>query len=175
MVSARIVVTAAHCIKNKSPDSQARTPDMSLFYLGKYNLENLAGDHYFIVSGVDRFDVHPDWNINDDKYDADIAIAILIRTIGFTKFIKPICLWTGSSSYEDLVGRKGTIAGWGKTEYSALATDRPKWTEIFIVDTLTCLRSNSAFNSLTSDRTFCAGDRNGSSGPCNGDSGELRV
>ena len=33
-----------------------------------------------------------------------------------------------------------------------------------------CLRSNIAFLSSTSNRTFCAGSRNGS-GPCNGDSG----
>jgi hypothetical protein len=36
-----------------------------------------------------------------------------------------------------------------------------------IVNEITCLRSNAAFVSITSHRTFCVGDRAGR-GPCQG-------
>lgn len=170
MVSTKVIVTAAHCIQNKD-DHTVKRPEDSQFYLGKHSLETLH-EQYFTTSGVSQFVVHPDWRYSDKRYDADIAIAILVRTVSFNKFVKPICMWSGSS-YEDLVGRRGTIVGWGKTEYSAVASDKPKWAEITVVSAATCLRSNSAFNKLTSDRTFCAGERDGRTGPCNGDSGEL--
>lgn len=116
--------------------------------------------------------VHPDWNPNDDKYDADIALAILIKVVNFNVFIMPICLWTDTSSYEDIEGKKGVVAGWGKTEFKAISTENPLWAEVKVVGTLACIRSYDAFNTITSDRTFCAGTLNGTHGPCNGDSGE---
>lgn len=64
------------------------------------------------------------------------------------------------------------MLGWGKTEFDAISTNQPKWTELPVVNELTCLRSNDAFNKLTSERTFCAGNKNGNTGPCNGDSGK---
>lgn len=67
---------------------------------------------------------------------------------------------------------KSQILGWGKTEISAESTERPKWSKIPVVDLLTCIRSENTFNTLTSDRTFCAGNRAGTDGPCNGDSGK---
>jgi hypothetical protein len=109
--------------------------------------------------------VHSDWNPNDDKYDADIAIVVLSRTITFNKFVKPICL---PSRVDEQLPSVGTVYGWGKTETHAISTDTPRWTEIPVVDQLTCLRSNDAFSKLTSDRTFCAGNRRGDSGPCSG-------
>lgn len=62
--------------------------------------------------------------------------------------------------------------GWGKTETDAISTSQPLWTEIPVVDEVTCIRSQDALNRLTSNRTFCAGNRDGTTGPCNGDSGK---
>lgn len=160
-------MTAAHCINYKK-DPTVRKADEASFYIGKHNLESLNGEKHYIISGVSQFILHPDWNFRDDRYDADIAIAVLYRTIIFTKFVKPICLWSQSSNYDDLVGKYGRVAGWGKTEFNAISTTTPNWTEVPVVDLITCLRSNDAFNQLTSDRTFCAGNRKGGSGPCSG-------
>lgn len=150
----------------------ARKASEATFFIGKHNLETFNSDRNHIISSVTQFIIHPQWKPEDDRYDADIAIAVLTRTVTFSKFIKPICLWTATTSYADLVGRKGIVAGWGKTEFQAASTAQPKWAEIPVVNELTCLRSNVAFSSLTSDRTFCAGLRNGSTGPCSGDSGK---
>lgn len=170
-MSTKLIVTAAHCIQNKK-DFYRRKAEEASFYIGKLNLESLSGEQSYVVSGVTQFLIHPDWNFNDDRYDADIALAVLARTISFTKYVKPICLWTSSTSYEDLVGLKGTVAGWGRTEFKAVSTDRPNWVELEVVSEATCLRSNRVMIELTSERTFCAGNREDRSGPCSGDSGE---
>lgn len=129
----------------------------------------------YIKSGVTQLIVHQDWNPSDDRYDADIALAVLQQTIHFTKFVRPICLWTSTSSYHDLVGHAGYIAGWGKTDFTASSSDVPKWAPVPVVDMNTCIRSNYALSGLTSDRTFCGGSRAGNRGPCNGDSGGALV
>lgn len=91
---------------------------------------NLFNEQFIFVSAVSEFILHPDWKHDDMRYDADIAIAVMVRSVTFTKFVKPICLWTSTSSYSDIVGSKGVIAGWGKTESSAEPSPRPKWTEV---------------------------------------------
>lgn len=175
LISTKLIVTAAHCIHNKK-DSLVKKAEEATFYIGKYDLESLNGEKNYIVTGVTKLIIHPDWNINSDRYDADIAVAVLFRTIPFSKFVKPICLWTQTISYEDLIGKNGIVAGWGKTEFDSISTKQPKWTELPVVDLLTCIRSNDAFNKLTSDRTFCAGNEKalnaGGVGPCSGDSGK---
>lgn len=173
LVSTKLVVTAAHCVQYKG-ESPKKAEEAS-FYMGKHNLESLSGEPNYIVSGVTQFIVHHDWNVNEDRYDADIAIAVLLRTISFSKFVKPICLWTATTAFDDIVGKKGVVAGWGKTELDAVSTAEPKWAQLPVVSTVDCLRSNDAFNKLTSDRTFCAGDRSGKTGPCLGDSGETKL
>lgn len=55
--------------------------------------------------------VHPSYDAHAESYDSDIAIAVLLRTIQFTNFIIPICMWTTTSSYNDIVGHKGFVAG----------------------------------------------------------------
>lgn len=114
LISTKLIVTAAHCIQYKK-DPLKRKAEEASFYLGKHNLESLNGEKNYIVSGVSKFIIHSDWNFEDDRYDADIAIAVLYRTIPFSKFVKPICLWTQSSNHDDLVGKSGRVAGWGKT------------------------------------------------------------
>lgn len=152
-----------------------RKAEDATFYIGKHNLEKFNGEQNYVVSGVSQFIIHPDWNYNDDRYDADITLAILIKVVDFNPFVKPICLWTLTQSYDDIDGEQGIVAGWGKTDFKAISTEHPIWTKVRVVDTLTCIRSNDAFNQLTSDRTFCGGKRNGTSGPCTGDSGKLEI
>lgn len=128
------------------------------------------------MTSVTELIVHPEWNFQSESYDADVAIAVLARTIPFNKFVRPICLWTETNSYEDLIGQQGVIAGWGKTEMSVVSTAEPRWAKLKVVDTITCVRSGDDFYKLISERTFCAGGgRNNKIGPCNGDSGKFSI
>lgn len=69
-----------------------------------------------------------------------------------------------------IVGQTGTVAGWGADEGGRTFTPIPKKVSANIVSDGECLRSSEAYSMLTSPRTFCAGNRDGS-GPCMGDSG----
>jgi secreted trypsin-like serine protease len=164
LISSKLAVTSAHCIHSKG-ESIRKKAEEATFYFGKNNLDSLNSEQNYEISAVSEFVIHPEWNPNTEQYDADIAIVILTRTIYFTRFVKPICIWTATSTYNDLIGFRGIIAGWGKTEFNAVSTSVPKWTEIPVVDLETCLRSNSFLNTLTSDRTFCAGNQVGNTGP----------
>lgn len=170
------MVTAAHCIHNKrEPPSSRRQPDEATFFFGKHNIGSLLEDRNYIQSGASEFHLHPEWRTNDDRFDADIAIVVLARKIIFNKFIKPICMWQASTSFTDIVGKEGIIAGWGKTEFNAISYSMPKWTKLPVVSNENCLRSHPIFSSLTSERTFCAGVKDSTTGPCNGDSGSAFV
>lgn len=172
LISQRLVITAAHCIHNKyEPLSNRRKPEEATFFFGKHNIESLTEDRNYIQSGASEFHLHQDWKTDDNRFDADIAVVVLSRRIPFNKFIKPICLWTSTSSYEDIVDRQGIISGWGKTEFDSISTAMPRWTKLPVVSNENCIRSHPIFSTLTSDRTFCAGIKNSITGPCNGDSG----
>lgn len=160
MVSSKVIITAAHCIQDKR-DNTIRKPEESLFYLGKYYLHTQANERDFIISGVSQFFIHTDWNAFSESFDGDIAAAILVRTIQFTNFIQPICIWASTQTYNDIVNVQGIVAGYGKTETSVTASDKPYWVELPVVDEGICLRSNSAFTKITSRRTFCVGNRDG--------------
>lgn len=107
-------MTAAHCVQNKG-DYTPKKAEEATSFLGKHDLHNWMESN-FMQSGVVKFAIHSEWNPNDSKFDADIAIAVLLRTIDFNKFVQSICLWTFTEGYEDIVGKEGFVAGWGKTE-----------------------------------------------------------
>jgi hypothetical protein len=167
LVSSKVIITAAHCIHDKGASSRKRKAEEAQFYLGKYYLESQTNERDFLISGAQQFIIHPDWNVQVESYDADIAAVILIRTVQFTNFIRPICVWTETNNKNDIVNKRGIVAGYGKTEKSVSASDKPYWSELPVVSDVECLRSNSVFGRITSENTFCAGSRDGS-GPCNG-------
>lgn len=163
-------MTAAHCVHEKTVALKRKAED-ALFYIGKYFIDTLSNEQNYVVSAVNQFEVHPEWKSNVENYDADIAIAVLTKTVQFNKFVQPICLWTATANYEDLIGKNGVVAGWGKTESSAITSPELRWTEISVVSFQSCILSNAKFSSVVSERTFCAGNRIDGNGPCNGDSG----
>ncbi|XP_070498802.1 serine protease gd-like [Chironomus tepperi] len=167
LVSPKIVITAAHCISEKS--DVPKSPDEATIYVGRYDLSN-NNEQDYQESGATRFIVHPDWKTEGLRYDADIAAIVLLNTIRFTTTVQPICLWDLTSNYQDMINRKGTVAGYGKTHASSTASNIPNYSELTVVDERTCFESDHSFIYITSRRTFCAGMKDGS-GPCNGDSG----
>lgn len=66
---------------------------------------------------IDRIIVHPDYRY-PQKYN-DIALLKLKRTVRFTKFITPACLYTK----DNIPQRKALATGWGKTDYLAANTN----------------------------------------------------
>lgn len=159
LVSTKLVITAAHCIHYKY--DLPRKVEEALFYIGKYYLSILEDERDFVVSPASRFILHPDWNSYTESFDADIALVILTRTVSFSQSVKPICLWTATNDYRDMINSYGIIAGYGKTSRVDKPSDKPYWAALPVVDEGTCLRSNNDFRKIVSRRTFCVGSRDG--------------
>lgn len=175
LLNARYTLSAAHCIQDKGREVAQREQD-ALLFIGKHNLVQWNEEGYekrgalkFKVRKVSIKNcykkllskVHPDWNPKDQKYDGDLALIQLDKPVKYSKFIRPICLWNGAAEIAKVVGQNGIVAGWGKNDDGKLNTDFPKKVNVPIVSDGTCLRANEAFVHITSDRTFCAGGRNG--------------
>ena len=119
---------------------------------------------------IHRFIVHKDWQPFGKTYDADIAIIVLDSPVEYTQYVRPLCIWEFSNDLNEVVGQSGALAGWGLNENNQLNSEFPKMIEVPIVNDGTCLRSHPAIAAVSSERTFCAGGKNGE-GPCKGDSG----
>lgn len=139
--------------------------------MGKYDLS--VNDEYGAKSSL-VWDVllHPDWNFNEERFDADISIAVLTDAIEFSRQIQPVCL--PRPSYEEVQG-KGIVVGWGKSEYSGSrpgAHDTtPNKIIIPAVNGTHCYTTFYVLGSISSNRAFCGGYKDQGKAPCMGDSG----
>lgn len=172
LISQKLVVTAAHCIQNKD-DAEIRRPEASTFYFGKNNLDALIGEKGYVLSTALYLYVHPNWDSGEVLFSNDIAIAVLQRAVVFSFYVKPICIWRKTQSYEDMVQKDGAVAGWGKTDFESISTSTAMLVKLPVVTNEECLRSDGRFFKILSDKSFCAGYQNMNKGPCSGDSGEF--
>ena len=108
------VVTAAHCIHDKSTQ-RPRPSDNAIFFIGKNDLHS-DSEKGSIKVGAKKFLIHPDWKVAETDFDADIAIVILDQFVRYSEFIRPICLWTGNPDVREIEKEVGTLVGWGEIE-----------------------------------------------------------
>ncbi|XP_063980271.1 serine protease gd-like isoform X3 [Diachasmimorpha longicaudata] len=168
LITDQHILTAAHCMITNGVEIPA---NLLLISLGRYRL-----DHWYEPNAVTRevleFVIHPEYT-NRGSAHADLAILLLRERVQMNRRIKPVCLWSRGTALERVVGRMGYVVGWGKDDNGDQHLGEPRQTRVPIVSQEDCLRSNLKFvrsGSSTSNKTFCAGWRDGS-GLCNGDSG----
>uniref|UniRef100_A0A1B0DK02 Uncharacterized protein n=1 Tax=Phlebotomus papatasi TaxID=29031 RepID=A0A1B0DK02_PHLPP len=76
-----------------------------------------------------------------------------------------------SCQLRGIVNKIGRVPGFGYNEYG-IVDDKLSYVNMPVVTHETCIWSNRDFFSrITSNVTYCAGFKNGSSSVCNGDSG----
>jgi secreted trypsin-like serine protease len=140
-----------------------------LAHLGKHNLSisNEPGSRNSTLSEVV---IHKDWNATAQKFDADIAIAVLMEAIEFDFNIQPACLPPQSGVNEEVLGN-GTIVGWGKAQDDQDISATPNELKLPIVPAMHCYTRFPLLAQLGSSRTFCAGFADEDKGACIGDSG----
>ncbi|KAL0266284.1 UNVERIFIED_CONTAM: hypothetical protein PYX00_008876 [Menopon gallinae] len=167
LVTDQHVVTAAHCV-TREYTTAALDPKMLLVYLGKYHLY-IWSENEIATKEVARVNVHPNYNTTD--FRSDIAVLTLSTKVEFTDFIRPVCMWDSRNTrIEDIVGLQGTVVGWGFDTTKQL-TEELKQAQMPVVSYDQCLWSYPEFfPRFTSNTTYCAGFKNGTS-VCNGDSG----
>ncbi|XP_019763656.2 limulus clotting factor C [Dendroctonus ponderosae] len=165
LVSDRHAVTAGHCVTKPRTNTVVQK-DRLVVYLGKYSLTSFGGNVQ--DRQIEAIDVHPQYNAS--IYFNDIALLTLSAPIEVTDFVRPCCLWTEErTSLDALVGRKGTVVGWGINEKGELSQNLMR-IELPVISNTDCLFSNRNFSQFLSHNNFCAGFQNDTA-VCNGDSG----
>ncbi|XP_057326530.1 serine protease gd-like [Microplitis mediator] len=184
LISDRHILTAAHCLYHFN---LKLTSNLFIVSLGRYRISNW--DESLAVNyQVDQIHVHPDYERG--KLNADIAVFKLSDTVRYNWLIRPLCLWPETDARVDgIINQLGYVAGWGDRSPSqgnyegdddyddgdpdvGMENEHQvaKFHVVPIVSPRKCYQSLQLRNFITND-AFCAGTRNGRSGPCNGDSG----
>lgn len=164
LVSQNAVITAAHCLKF---DSHTMSVKEIVIILGKHNLDDFSEVGSQTMYAKDII-IHPDFMSKDTSFDADIAIILLNKPVQYNQYIRPLCIFSELTPH--FPGEKGKVIGWGKDHLEGTIKSYPSTIEMSLVSDATCLRAHESFQYITSSRTFCAGNANGT-GPCSGDSG----
>ena len=104
------MITAAHCVKDVSPSNL-------IVRIGEYNVLDLSETHRHIDKRVKTLIVHS--SFDKESYEFDIALLKLSSQVPFQPNIIPICL---PSTNNLLVGKTGTVTGWGRrSEYGSIS------------------------------------------------------
>uniref|UniRef100_A0A182SEW0 Peptidase S1 domain-containing protein n=1 Tax=Anopheles maculatus TaxID=74869 RepID=A0A182SEW0_9DIPT len=163
IIDEETILTAAHCV---FLDSGLIAESRIAVHVGAIHLNEES--EYVQQHTVDEVIAHPGYNAS--RFMNDIALLKLTNNITMTEFVQPVCLWTMDSNQELIVGKNGTLVGFGLNEKDVVSQEL-KQAPIGVVDALTCIKSDrvSYANQLTSEM-FCGGGQQGVSA-CNGDSG----
>lgn len=158
--------SAAHCVQEKGTSEPFKSQELVVL-LGAYDLDIIhePGRSTFAVQ---KIEIHPDWLYQSDQYDADIAVLVLVGKVTFTNYIQPICL---NNKLNISSATRGVVVGYGKSEdRTKIHENKPRVIDTPIFENKDCFKKNIDLKTISSGRTFCGGDGNGT-GVCKGDSG----
>ncbi len=160
-VTPKHVLFAAHCLQNKKEEQTKKASDSIFYFENDYD-----DDDDSATAEVSEFIVHPDWDPWETHFAADIAVAVLKEPVKLTKNIVHVCLNTPADPIQSLAGKTAMVYGWGLMEDLKLDSQL-RHVEVPLVDQAKC-NTTKAFRRIMSDTSFCAGARDGKTGPCNG-------
>lgn len=141
LIANKLVLTAAHCFRINSAVSERKASDI-LLALGRYNLRDWTEDGT-VLTDATSIHVHPDYLRNGRRFDSDIAIVRTKESIEYSKWIRPICLWTQLSQPRRTSTDAGTFIGWGQIAEDI--ENVPRMLSLPIVSNDECARSKESF------------------------------
>uniref|UniRef100_A0A182PZT8 Peptidase S1 domain-containing protein n=1 Tax=Anopheles farauti TaxID=69004 RepID=A0A182PZT8_9DIPT len=165
LISHRATITAAHCVTLEKSSKPVDAGSL-LLYFGKIDLGKWNGPEE--DAQIRAIHIPPQYQ--HERFFNDIALLVLKEDVKYSNFVRPVCLWSFDDDYKSLINKVGHVPGWGYNEHG-LVSSRLSFAQMPVVAHETCIWSNrDFFSKVTSDTSFCAGFKNGTS-VCNGDSG----
>ncbi|XP_050304374.1 serine protease snake-like [Anthonomus grandis grandis] len=164
LISDKFILTAAHCITS-------RYGAPTWVRLGELDTEDTRDDADPKDFKVLRSIAHPDYKIQFVYHD--IGILELDKTVKFTEYIRPACIYQGGdlSKYN-----MASASGWGTTSFGEKNSNHLRTANLVFVNHTKCNQfyRKSAKNMLPrgilDDSQICAGGNEGKD-TCQGDSG----
>uniref|UniRef100_A0A182MXV7 Peptidase S1 domain-containing protein n=1 Tax=Anopheles dirus TaxID=7168 RepID=A0A182MXV7_9DIPT len=156
------ILTAAHCVHSVYGVIPRRYVSIQL---GRVQLKE--ENEYIESHDVEDIIVHPQFSTYSIAYD--IALIKLARNITMSKYIQPVCLWNLDYEIHSVIGKNGTIVGFGLTENDT-GSDHLKQALVKVMDPLDCIETDRVLGALLTTEMFCGMGLSGTN-PCNGDSG----
>lgn len=93
--------SAGHCVQS---ERKTVLPGEILVILGKLNLQKWVPTNQERIIEPESIIVHPDYEPLIS--DADIAVIVLSEKVKFTRYIRPLCLWSVGTDLKNIVGKK---------------------------------------------------------------------
>jgi secreted trypsin-like serine protease len=162
ILSARWVITAAHCVENDPNE----WPDIKVL-AGTQSLDNASGQRVRVA----RVFIHPEWNLN--TFANDVALLYLADPIDHAQASRIDLIAAGDPDNLTAAGVSATITGWGNQ--SGVISDFPTELQIASVEMIATSSVNgpSGYDGEIDNATmFAAGiPTQGGIDTCQGDSG----
>jgi secreted trypsin-like serine protease len=151
LTKANKVVTAAHCVKG-------RTPASTRVVHGRDDKQSTAGT----VASVTKIWVHPSYTTATAGYD--VAVLTLDRNISSATL--PLATPSDTALYT--AGNSALILGWGTTSSGGSASRYLLQANVPLTSDATC---KTAYSQYSNTSMVCAGYPQGGTDTCQGDSG----
>lgn len=161
-----LFVSAAHCFQDKG-NSKPIPATYITAMLGKFDLK-VSNESGAKNASIWEIILHPEWDFNIKKFDADLSIVVLDETVEFNDEIQPVCL--PQASYDEVTG-DGTIVGWGRSSLQKSHDIKPNKLVVPAVNGTYCYTTYHHLARISSNRMFCGGYEDQEKAPCLGDSG----
>lgn len=156
LINNQWVLTAAHCFPS------TLTFGLTV-YLGR-DTQQLPNPNE-VSRTVSRIINHPRYNT--DTNDNDISLLQLSSPVGFTDYIRPVCLAASGSNVE--AGTITWVTGWGRIQ-SGVSLPSPQRLQEVSVPIVSNSQCNDVYGTITNNM-ICAGLDEGGKDSCQGDSG----
>ncbi|CAH1723800.1 unnamed protein product [Chironomus riparius] len=159
LIGTKYVLTAAHCTR----DARQR-PFAARQFTVRLGDIDLSVDHEPsdpVTYKVKEIRAHP--RFSRVGFYNDIAIMVLEQPVRKSKYIIPICLPKPVIQKERLIGRLGTIVGWGTTYYGGKESHVQRQASLPIWRNEDC---NRAYFQPITDNFLCAGYSEGGVDAC---------
>ncbi|KAF7236954.1 Mannan-binding lectin serine protease 1 [Varanus komodoensis] len=165
----RWVVTAAHCLHNElDPEDsvlQSRdliSPSSFKVILGKHRTRQQDDTEQMLQPRM--LYIHPSYN--PANFQHDVALVELSKEARLNDYVMPVCLPDGLHP----AGAMVIVSGWGK-QFLQRLPEALMEIEIPLVDHAVCTGAYAKLHKLVTEDMICAGEKQGGTDTCSGDSG----